>query len=112
MRRALEEVYGLRVRWVEAASRTTAENARESAAVLKANAAQRVLLVTDSVHMRRARRVFEHAGLEVIPAPTAFWGQSEGPRIVGDFVPNAESLRRSSHVLREWLANALYRVRE
>ena len=112
MRRALEQVYDLRVRWVETGSRTTAENARMSASVLGKDGIQRVLLVTDGVHMRRARRVFEGAGLEIVPAPTAYWGQSEGPRIVGDYIPNAESLRRSSHVLREWLANALYRVRE
>ena len=112
MRRALEQVYDLRVRWVETASRTTAENARFSATILKADGVQRVLLVTDGVHMRRARHVFEHAGLEVIPAPTAYWGQATGALVPGDFLPNAESLRRSNHVLREWLANSLYLVRE
>jgi hypothetical protein len=50
--------------------------------------------------------------LEVIPAPTAYWGQATGPLVAGDFLPNAESLRRSNHVLREWAANALYVVRE
>ena len=112
MRRGLEDVYDQRVRWVEAESRTTGENARLSAAMLRKDGVQRVLLVTDGVHIRRAKRVFERAGLEVIPAPTGFWGQREGAWLVSDFVPNPESLRRSSHVLREWLANALYRVRE
>jgi uncharacterized SAM-binding protein YcdF (DUF218 family) len=80
--------------------------------MLKAAGVQRVLLVTVGVHMRRARRVFERAGMEVIPAPTAYWGQSTGPLQGTDFVPNAESLRRSNHVLREWFANGLYRVRD
>ena len=110
MRRALVDVYGLPVRWVEADSRTTAENASRSAPLLRAAGVQRVLLVTDAVHMRRARRVFELQGFEVLPAPTGYWGQGRAPAEVSDFVPTAEALRRSSHVLREWLANALYLV--
>jgi uncharacterized SAM-binding protein YcdF (DUF218 family) len=33
----------------------------------------RTLLVTDALHMRRARRLFERAGLSVRPAPTDTW---------------------------------------
>jgi uncharacterized SAM-binding protein YcdF (DUF218 family) len=38
---------------------------------LRARNATRILLVTESVHMRRAKLVFEHAGLQVQAAPSA-----------------------------------------
>jgi uncharacterized SAM-binding protein YcdF (DUF218 family) len=47
---------------VEERSRTTAENAREVAALLPAGA--RVWIVTQPFHGRRARRVFRRAGLD------------------------------------------------
>ncbi|HAF54379.1 MAG TPA: hypothetical protein DCL01_03975 [Thauera sp.] len=74
MERALAQDYGLRARWVESASRDTRENAAFSAVHLEAAGVRRVLLVTHAMHMKRARDAFEAAGLEVIPAPTAWLG--------------------------------------
>lgn len=70
MREALETDFGVTVRWTESASRDTAENARHSAAVLRSAGLSRVLLVTDSLHMRRAETWFAGEGLHVIAAPT------------------------------------------
>ena len=53
----------------------------------------RILLVTDAMHMPRAKMVFSKAGLDVIAAPTMFFGfESIGPF---DFLTSAEGLRRS-----------------
>lgn len=49
---------------VERASRTTAENARLTAELLRARGARRVWLVTQPFHGRRAARLFRAAGLE------------------------------------------------
>lgn len=49
---------------VEDASRTTADNARRTAALLAPRGARRVWLVTQPFHGRRAARVFRAAGLE------------------------------------------------
>lgn len=49
---------------------TTREEAIEIAPVLAERGAVTVLLVTQGLHMRRAMRVFERAGLKVLPAPS------------------------------------------
>ena len=50
--------------------RTTREEALRGGALLQAKGVQRILLVTDAHHMRRARTAFEQAGFEVLAAPT------------------------------------------
>ncbi len=77
MAQVLQEDYGLKPRWVEGASRDTRENAQFSAVHLQAAGMRRILLVTHAMHMKRARDAFEAAGLEVIPAPTAWLGGGE-----------------------------------
>jgi uncharacterized SAM-binding protein YcdF (DUF218 family) len=99
MARTLKEDFGLEARWLEARSRTTAENATESAAMLRALGLKRVLLVTSAVHMRRARAEFRAAGIEAIPAPA----RSSGARPAGirAWLPSAEALVRSHAALYE-----------
>ena len=48
---------------------TTRDEARVAAALLRPRGVHSVLLVTDSLHLVRARGVFERAGFEVLPAP-------------------------------------------
>jgi uncharacterized SAM-binding protein YcdF (DUF218 family) len=55
----------------ETTAHTTFDEAIHISRVLHRRGAERVLLVTDSLHMRRAVRVFEHAGLNVQPAISA-----------------------------------------
>jgi uncharacterized SAM-binding protein YcdF (DUF218 family) len=49
---------------------TTRHEAHGVAQRLKPQGATRILLVTDTLHMRRARGLFERAGFTVFPAPT------------------------------------------
>jgi uncharacterized SAM-binding protein YcdF (DUF218 family) len=106
---ALREDFGVPVKWIEGRSRDTFENAAFSAAMLHQDGIRRILLVTDAMHMPRSRRVFEHAGLEVVEAPTMFFG--EQARSTGAFVPSAEGMRRSWYALYELIGFAWYRVR-
>lgn len=54
---------------VEPRARTTMENAIYSARLMAAHGWRRALLITDSVHMPRARLAFRAAGARVTPAP-------------------------------------------
>ncbi|MEZ5416203.1 MAG: ElyC/SanA/YdcF family protein [Vicinamibacterales bacterium] len=54
---------------VERTSRSTRENGERAAPTLRALAVQRILLVTDRLHMTRAAGVFESLGFVVEPSP-------------------------------------------
>ena len=108
MKRALEQVYLIPVKWVEDKATNTDENAQYSAKILKQAGVQRVLLVTDAMHMHRARIAFEHAGLQVVAAPTMFLSESEFD--IFNLFTSAENMRRSHYALYEWLGLLWYRM--
>lgn len=109
MAAALREDFGVPVKWIEGQSRDTAGNASLSAAMLRADGVKRVLLVTDAMHMARARAAFQRAGLEVVDAPTIFF--SGWRPNVHSWIPSAEGLRRSWYAMYELLGLAWYRMR-
>lgn len=102
----LSQEFGVEARWQEAASMDTAENAAFSARILKDAGIHRVVLVTQAFHMPRARRLFELAGLEVVPAPTAFYSHQGFDWLASDFLPQAKALHVSYYALHEWLGLA------
>lgn len=106
MARVLESAFGLPVRWTETRSINTAENASMSAAILKREGITRVVLVTNAMHMRRARIVFERQGLTVIAGPTFY--AAARPFNPGELTPTVENLRRSYYALYEWLGLLRY----
>ncbi len=110
MRTALEEDYGVPVAGMETVSENTAENAEFLAPVLHRMGIQRILLVTHSWHMPRARRAFERLGFIVLPAPTGFVGDGELPAI-GDLLPSAGALSATSYALHEIIGYAWYELR-
>jgi uncharacterized SAM-binding protein YcdF (DUF218 family) len=110
MRALLQDEFGVPARWVDDRARTTAGNARESAAVLRQAGIRRVALVTSAFHMPRAQRVFERAGLQVVPARTGYFGYAGGRFEWTHLVPNGDALRLSYLALREMAANLMYRV--
>lgn len=109
MAAALREDFGVPVKWIEGRSRDTAENAACSAALLHAAGIKRILLVTDAMHMPRAHDAFARAGLDVVSAPTMFFGRQ--PLRLGAWVPSAEGMRRSWYAMYELLGIGWYRVR-
>lgn len=108
MASALREDFGVPVRWVEGRSRNTAENAAFSAALLRLDKVERVLLVTDAMHMERARSVFQRTGLKVTGAPTMFFGDQA--RGLAAWVPSAEGMRRSWYASYELIGITWYRL--
>ncbi len=56
--------------WEEANANTTREEALRISKSLEKRRVRKVLLVTESIHMKRARLVFLRVGLDVSPAPS------------------------------------------
>jgi uncharacterized SAM-binding protein YcdF (DUF218 family) len=87
---------------VEGRGLTTRQEASLAAARVRALGGRRVLLVTGAQHMHRARRFFERAGMEVVPAP------------VFDVSPTAQGpggrLELARLVIQEGLARLYYRL--
>ena len=106
----LEQEFGVPVRWRETQSRDTADNARMSKQILNAAGIQRIVLVTQAFHMPRARRMFESAGLEVLPAPTDFKSHSENTLTLLDWLPQAKALHNSYYALHEWLGITWFEI--
>lgn len=95
---------------LEESARTTSENAVESGKLLRARGIRRLLLVTSSLHMRRALAAFRAEGLEPIPSPCdalAPSGEAAGPF---GWIPSAEALARTHRALKERLGLLYYRA--
>jgi len=105
MERFLQRDFNCPVRWVEKRSLDTHENALFSAAILRPAGVQRVILVTSATHMARSVEEFEAAGLEVVPAPTAF--MTHGRLNVLSFLPSIQALHHSRDALYELLGRAV-----
>lgn len=120
MRETLEREYGVPVRWTDDQARNTSENAANTAKLLSADGKRQVILVMHGFDVRRARRSFSAAGLQVFAAPT------QVPRWEGltlsDFLPSAAALLTSHFALyealalgrdavQEWLAGSAQKVR-
>jgi uncharacterized SAM-binding protein YcdF (DUF218 family) len=95
----------------------TAEEAAAIRQLLKSvhpTSSSRILLVTSAFHMRRAQRLFERQGVNVVPFPVDFKarGAWAGPlwRDPLQWLPTAGSLRSSSTALRELLGRFVYRA--
>ncbi|MES2069209.1 MAG: YdcF family protein [Pseudomonadota bacterium] len=106
MARGLQDEFATPVKWLETESSNTAENAGLSAKILLPAGVSRILLVTDAMHMRRAKLAFEQQGLQVVAAPTMFLNDYDiRPAAL---LPGVENLRRSHYAIYEWLGLAWY----
>lgn len=93
---------------LEGDSRTTEQKVRFSAALLRQQGLQHVLLVTSALHMESARRHFVAQGLQVVPVatdhevghtpPQTFWQR---------WLPDASSLDGSARALKEWVGQQI-----
>lgn len=92
---------------LETASRTTYENARNSALLLRREGMHTILLVTSPAHMPRAAASFEKQGLQVIPAPALPPPDRPGEA----WKPRRAVLWDASHTLHEYIGLWVYRLR-
>ena len=94
----------------ETASRTTHENAVLTGPLLRARSAQRIVLVTEALHMPRAAAAFRAQGLDVLAAPTGHLTTEEF-RISEAWWPSSGAARGTGRALHEWVGLGWYRLR-
>lgn len=120
MKQVLEKDFGVAVNWIEKQSKTTAENASYSIALLDKERIDNekishIILVTHANHMPRAVRSFEQAisassgnTVTVIPAPMGFYSVDDAPSIWVSLMPRSAALQVSRVALHEWLGQLYY----
>lgn len=102
---------------LEPRSVNTYENALFSKEILNRLGSKRVLLVTSAVHMPRSMAIFRKQGIEAIAAPTDYQISMaiEGPKPsyihVTRWLPDAQSLARTSRALKEYIGFVIYSLR-
>jgi uncharacterized SAM-binding protein YcdF (DUF218 family) len=109
MKVALEQDFGVQVRWVEDDAATTYENAHYSFRMLQQAGIRKVYLVTHAWHMPRAADIFRRAGFEVVEAPTAFTTRYRTDLLA--FLPRGEAMRDSQIFVHELIGLLWYRVK-
>src|SRR5699024_7309559 len=107
MGKVLNEEFALPFPILEEKSRTTWENATQTAAILLSYHQPRILLVPHAWHMKRSVWSYEQQGFEVTPAPVAPHNAPHGRPFFG-LVPEATALRDNVQLLNEWAGLLLY----
>ena len=107
--RVAQQDYGITLRWLEAKSRDTAENARELTPMLRRDGIARIALVTDALHMPRSVLAFERQGLTIIAAPTGFVLPTRSGLLL--WLPSTDGISASTRVLHELLGLSVARLR-
>jgi uncharacterized SAM-binding protein YcdF (DUF218 family) len=111
MQAVLQKEFDVAVDYVEGHSKSTYENAQNSAQLLKSAGHHIIFLVTHDAHMRRSVAMFEHFGVKVIPAPTASLASSKARFGLLRFMPDASAMARSKAALHEYLGLAWFALR-
>lgn len=93
----------------EERSRNTRQNAEYSAELAEGIGVKKVLLVTNTWHMRRAERAFQRAGFDVVPA--SFDAGPTYRRQIMDLLPRVSALNAGMRSFREYLGRMFYRFR-
>jgi len=99
--------FGRALKWTEAGSRDTRENARLTVALLRPAGITRIVLVTHGWHMRRSLRAFEQAvarsggGISLVAAPMGLADHDARPLL--RWLPSAAGFAATCYSLREYL---------
>lgn len=98
------------VKWVEAESLDTGENASRTASLLRPIGIERIVLVTQAWHMKRSLMLFREAGFQVTPAPVGFSGIKGG--VWGtSLLPSIDGLTLSQRASHELMGIVWYQIR-
>lgn len=105
--------------WLQNRSQNTHEDALYSAEMLKSAGISKIVLVTSAAHMPRSVALFEHEGIEVVPAPVDFTITQQGwlnlresgwQSTLISLLPNTSSLGLTTNVIKEYLGIWMYRL--
>lgn len=95
---------------VEDRSRSTYENAVNTAKILAPLGRTRIALVTEAHHLRRSVMVFQAQGLDVVPAGCSYTG-SDSPELPTGLLPDAGAALKVQRAAHEWFGLAWYWLR-
>jgi uncharacterized SAM-binding protein YcdF (DUF218 family) len=95
---------------IEDQSRSTRENAVETAKILRQHGVQRIVLITEALHMPRAVRCFRAEGFVVVPSACQYRA-THFDWTIGDFLPSPDGARGVQRAWHEWLGSIWYRLR-
>jgi len=109
MAQSLVQDFGVKVRWVETRSDDTWENAKFSAAILRAANIHAVYLVSQEWHLRRAMIAFRHFGIDPTQAPVQRGGRPTWS--IDGIIPSLNALLMSYYALHEWIGCGYYALR-
>ena len=112
MAHTLKTHFGVTAAWIEERSLDTGDNARYSAAILEKAGIGSIALVTHATHMRRSVYEFSRTGLQVLPAPTAFFSSDMKRERFFGLVPDVKSVQIGYYVTHEWLGILAQRIRD
>jgi uncharacterized SAM-binding protein YcdF (DUF218 family) len=101
MQETLRRNFDIEARWIDSQSGDTFQNASNSVSLLEKDGIGRVLLVTQSTHMRRAVQEFISAGIQVVPAPMGILSERDHELV--DYFPDPEGLLHSYNAIYELL---------
>ncbi len=96
---------------LETQSRTTREQAVESAGILRRRGTRRFVLITDSEHMPRAMAVFRTLGLDPIPSVSVL-DTTTPPGLLYRIQPGINAYLQSNRACYEYLARLYYWVQD
>ena len=94
---------------LESQSRTTEENAIQTARIWRARGFATGLLVTSAFHMARADLEFRGQGLVLTPAPTDIWVSTHQERDILAWFPSAGALNQTTYAVKEYIGLAVLR---
>lgn len=103
---AFSKDFQVPIRWIERESKTTAESAVRTYALLAPEGIRRIGLVSTAWHLPRASGAFRKSGFEVVPAPTGYISREDLRAI--DFLPTATGMHNTRFALREMLGFLWY----
>ncbi|MDP1901701.1 MAG: YdcF family protein [Rubrivivax sp.] len=107
--RVAEREFGRPLRWQEAQSRDTHENAVKTVALLQPQGIARIVIVTHGYHMRRSLANFERAAaglhMEFVPAPMGL--PTGGALRASDWLPSVSGFEATRIAIHEWLGRLM-----
>ena len=102
MAKELNQFFNVPTQWIENKARNTEENASFTKNILVKDNIQKIILVTNQWHMKRAKYLFEKQGFDVLPAAAASYG-SKGNLSAKSFIPDLGTLNSNMVLLKEWI---------
>ena len=85
----------------------TAEEASAVKGLMAENGLNKIILVTSSFHLPRAKLLFDRSGVETYPYPTDFKASSRDVTWL-HFIPSADAFRDTSSGIREYIGRLYY----